>query len=172
MKIKRAAGFIIAIVFVLLSALPAQAEDAALVGFWQYQEMLPAEASETLATADETVQTVLLADMESMPLNLLGKVFGKLAYTVAFTKDDRFDIQIKVMGMRFAAQGSWSVQDGSITLVYDTITGFEKLRWLGSFNHLLDCDAEHTMTETVPYAIAEDTLTFYSNGADVVFVRE
>ena len=108
---------------------------------------------------------------KTMPLDLLDKVFGKLSYTLEFTEDQRFTVQIAVLYLRFTAQGNWSTENEKMTLVYDAITGFEKLWWLGGFDFLTHCDTEHTLTETVPYSMTDDRLIFYSNGADLIFAR-
>lgn len=169
MKRKRfLAGSLAALLFTVC-AQAALASGDGLPGLWQYREIITVEAPAT--ETRQEAQGVLLADLESMPLNLLGKVFGKLAYTAEFAENGRFVIDIKVMGMHFHAEGGYTVQDGNATLVYDTITGFEKLWWLGSFDRLTHCDAEHPMTETVAFAVADDTLTFYSSGANAVFTR-
>jgi len=171
MKTIRFAAILLILLGALAGAYTAFATGDALTGLWQYQEIVAVESQPSETESTEETGSVLLADLESMPLNLLGKVFGKLSYTAEFTEDSRFVIDIKVMGMRFRAEGSYSVQDGNITLVYTEITGFEKLWWLGSFEYLTHCDAEHPMTETVAYAIADDTLTFFSGGANAVFTR-
>lgn len=160
------------LIFLLTGAQAAFAADETVIGLWEYEEIVTAETapSETIGPqADKP--GVLLADLETMPLQLLDKVFGKLSYTAEFTKDQRFDIEIAVLGMRFHAQGEWSVRDGRMTLLYDGITGFEKLWWLKGFDHLTHCDAEHTLTETVAYEVSGGRLTFFSNGANIVFVR-
>ncbi|MBN1778543.1 MAG: hypothetical protein JW811_10550 [Clostridiales bacterium] len=173
MKTYRYAAIIIAVTVILLSAVSAAyAVEDDIFGLWQYREIVTREGQKTGEASVEEAQGVLLSDLEAMPLGLLGKVFGKLNYTAEFTREHRFALNIRVLGMRFSAQGDWSAQDGRMTLIYDEITGFESLWWLGGFAHLSHCDAEHTMIETVPYAEANDTLTFRSNGADLIFDRE
>ena len=160
------------LVFFLTAAQAAFAAAETVAGLWRYEEIVTVESPPSETALEQTNEPgVLLADLESMPLQLLDRVFGKLSYTMEFTDDNRFDIQIAVLGMRFHAQGEWSVRDGRMTLLYDEITGFEKLWWLGSFDHLTHCDAEHTLTETVAYEVSESRLTFFSNGADITFVR-
>ena len=170
MKPCRIALSVILLAAVLFAAVePVYAGGEAVAGLWRYKEIVAVETQAFDSQEDE--QSVLLSDLETMPLHLLSKVFGKLDYTVEFSEDYRFAIHIKVMGMSFDAQGAWSVRDSCMTLTYDEITGFEALWWLGGFDHLTHCDADHTMTETVAYKIADDMLTFYSNGANLVFTR-
>ncbi len=167
MMIKRVSVFVVWLLVFLPVTIQAFAEDEAVTGLWRYEGIVTADAREPAGEGGG--QGVLLGDLESMPLDLLGKVFGKLAYTAEFAEDGRFAIEIAVLYLRFHAQGEWSVRDGRMTLLYDGITGFEKLWWIGGFDHLTHCDAEHTLTETVAYEISEGRLTFFSNGANLVF---
>ena len=168
MKHYRSIRFILTLMCLLVFAPAAFAAQENLTGLWQYQEIVE---KDTRATDADNGPGVLLADLETMPLDLLDKVFGKLSYTLEFTEDQRFTVQIAVLYLRFTAQGNWSTENGKMTLVYDAITGFEKLWWLGGFDFLTHCDSEHTLTETVPYSMTDDRLIFYSNGADLIFAR-
>ncbi|MFH1513016.1 MAG: hypothetical protein ABIG45_06650 [Bacillota bacterium] len=172
MKRNRSSAAALLLLMFLPFAVPAVfATGEDVTGLWQYREIVTEETRPDKIPGGEEDRGVLLSDLDAMPLDLLGKVFGKLAYTLEFTGDFRFEIAIAVLGMRFAAQGEWGVQDGGMTLLYDEITGFETLWWLGGFDHLTHCDAEHTMTETVAYTISDDTLTFVSQGAKLVFTK-
>lgn len=172
MKRNRILVWIVVAALCIAGAQAAVASGEGLAGLWQYQEIVTVEESRASKTGnEEQAQGVLLSDLEAMPLHLLSKVFGKISYTAEFTEDQRFTIEIAVLYLRFHAQGSYSVQDGQMTLVYDGITGFEKLWWLGGFDHLTHCDAEHTLWETVAYEVSDGKLTFFSNGADLVFTR-
>jgi hypothetical protein len=160
------------LVFLLTAAQAASAAEETVIGLWRYEEIVTVETPPPETEGPQADEPgVLLADLETMPLQLLDRVFGKLSYTAEFTDDRRFEIRIAVLGMRFFAQGEWSVGDGRMTLLYDGITGFEKLWWLGGFDHLTHCDAEHTLTETVAYEVSNGRLTFLSNGANIAFVR-
>ena len=173
MKTYRYIIAVAAVIALLLSAVSAaNAAQEDIAGQWRYREIVTIDGQAADGTTGEAEQGVLLSDLEAMPLDLLGRVFGKLNYTAEFTREHRFALDIRVLGMRFYAQGDWSVQDGRMTLTYDEITGFQNLWWIGGFDHLTHCDAKYTMTETVPYAVADNTLTFHSNGADLIFDRE
>ncbi len=172
MKRNQTSAGAILLAVLLLSLIPAgYASGEDVIGLWQYREIVTEETRPDEQPGGEEDRGVLLSDLDAMPLELLGKVFGKLAYTREFTGDYRFEIAIAVLGMRFTALGEWCVQNGRMTLLYDDITGFERLWWLGGFDHLTHCDAEHTMTETVAFIISEGTLTFVSQGAKLIFAK-
>lgn len=173
MKTKQLFTYVVLPLVILLAvSQTAAAQEVDVIGLWQYEGIITQDTqSTTEANGADSSPGVLLSDLETMPLDLLSKVFGKLSYWAAFTQDHRFEIMIKVLGMSFNAQGEWSVHDDRMTLIYDKITGFEKLWWLGGFDHLTHCDAEHTLAETVVYSVTEDKLTFLSNGAKLVFTR-
>ena len=166
-----AARILLILVCLLLAGSAAFAGETDVTGEWLYRVIVTGESKTAVQADGEQEAGVLLSDLETMPLNLLDKVFGKLDYSVSFSADHRFALHITVLGMRFDAQGAWSVRDGRMTLVYNKITGFEALWWLGGFDHLTHCDAQHTMTETVAYEATDDTLTFLSGGAKLVFAR-